>query len=132
MLRRTPLRRRRWMQRGRRTTTYARRERDVDYMLRVKRLACSARVDPPNPDKITPCRGRVEADHMGERGIGQKCDDRETAPMCQAHHDQRSTHSGAFAALTRGDVRVWRARQVERTQREVDEMLAEHAREAVA
>lgn len=123
-MRRTPLRRRRWMQRGRRTTTYARRPRDVDHMKLVKRLACSVRVDPPDPDRLTRCGGRVEADHMGERGIGQKCDDHETAPLCEQHHRERSDHAGAFADLTRDDVRAWKRRQVERTQREVDELGA--------
>ena len=30
--------------------------------------------------------GRTEAAHIGQRGLGQKCSDRETAPLCQLHH----------------------------------------------
>ena len=28
----------------------------------------------------------VEAAHVGERGLGQKCSDRETIPLCARHH----------------------------------------------
>src|SRR5690348_9289800 len=28
----------------------------------------------------------TEAAHVGERGLGQKCSDRETIPLCAAHH----------------------------------------------
>jgi hypothetical protein len=30
--------------------------------------------------------GPVEAAHVGERGLGQKCPDRETIPLCAEHH----------------------------------------------
>jgi len=29
---------------------------------------------------------RTEAAHVGQRGIGQKCSDRETIPLCREHH----------------------------------------------
>jgi len=29
---------------------------------------------------------RVEAAHVGEHGLGQKCSDRETVPLCATHH----------------------------------------------
>lgn len=29
---------------------------------------------------------RVEAAHVGQRGLGQKCSDRETIPLCAFHH----------------------------------------------
>lgn len=112
--RRTPLRRSP-MRRGRRRSRYARRPRDLEFMRLVKRLPCSVRVDPPDPQRRTPCRGRVEADHMGERGLGQKADDRTCAPMCEAHHRERTAHSGAFRDLTRDQVRVWRARAIAHT-----------------
>ncbi len=28
----------------------------------------------------------TEAAHVGARGLGQKCDDREALPMCESHH----------------------------------------------
>ncbi len=28
----------------------------------------------------------IEAAHVGDRGLGQKCSDRETIPLCQWHH----------------------------------------------
>ncbi len=31
-------------------------------------------------------RRQSEAAHVGERGLGQKCSDRETIPLCAAHH----------------------------------------------
>ncbi|MGN6107086.1 MAG: hypothetical protein ACTHU0_18410 [Kofleriaceae bacterium] len=88
-------------------------------MLAVKRLACSVRVDPPvaNP---TSCHGHVEADHMGDRGLGRKADDRTCAPLCWRHHHERTDHTGTFRSLSRDELRTWRARQIERTQREVD------------
>lgn len=30
--------------------------------------------------------GPVEAAHVGDRGLGQKCPDREAIPLCAAHH----------------------------------------------
>ena len=35
---------------------------------------------------------RTEVAHVGDRGLGQKCSDFETIPLCNAHHT-----SGAFA-----------------------------------
>jgi len=31
---------------------------------------------------------RTEAAHVGDRGLGQKCSDRETIPLCAEHHTQ--------------------------------------------
>ncbi len=30
--------------------------------------------------------GRTEVAHVGDRGLGQKCSDRETLPICERHH----------------------------------------------
>lgn len=30
--------------------------------------------------------GRTEAAHVGQRGLGQKCSDHETIPLCHLHH----------------------------------------------
>jgi hypothetical protein len=29
---------------------------------------------------------KIEAAHVGERGLGQKCPDRQTLPLCIEHH----------------------------------------------
>lgn len=36
---------------------------------------------------------RTEAAHVGERGFGQKCPDRETLPMCGGLHHREGPHS---------------------------------------
>lgn len=32
------------------------------------------------------CGGTVEAAHVGERGLGQKCSDAQAIPLCSQHH----------------------------------------------
>ncbi len=32
--------------------------------------------------------GRTEHAHVGDRGLSQKCDDRESLPLCRWHHTQ--------------------------------------------
>lgn len=32
------------------------------------------------------CVGHIEAAHVGDRGLGQKCRDEETIPLCAGHH----------------------------------------------
>ncbi len=134
MKRSTPLRTRKPLRRTTRlrarstTNSYRRRARDVDYMRFVKKLPCFVRVLSPialasemrpilvSLAVVTPCRGRVEADHMGERGIGQKADDRTCAPLCSGHHGERHAHAGTFKHLTRDELRAWRARAIQHTQ----------------
>lgn len=134
MMRRTPLargtkplRRTTRLRARSKTNAYRRRERDVPYMRWVKRLACVCRALPPEtfvsfiegrvmPAKLTPCTGRVEADHAGERGMGQKADDRTCIPMCSSHHAQRHAHNGAFKHLNRDELRAWRTEAITRTQ----------------
>ena len=106
LLRRTPLRTRingaRKAARTRKRSTYKRRERDIPYMLWVKSLPCVASLLP-----MGPCGGVVEADHAGRRGLGMKCDDRETIPICTEHHRQRTDFSGAFKTWDRDRMRAW-------------------------
>lgn len=117
------------MRTRRRSTKYSRRERDLEFMRFVKRQPCFVRVLSPlalaaelrpvvMPTSVlaTPCGGPVEADHMGERGIGQKADDKTCAPLCQKHHRERHDHSGTFRPLTKAELRAWRARAIEHTQ----------------
>lgn len=99
-------------------SAYARRPRDRAFMMFVRKLPCAVRVEPPDPLRLTPCTGRVEADHMGDRAVGQKADDTTCVPMCATHHVQRTTHWGCFRNLDREQLRGWRARQIARTQAE--------------
>lgn len=71
------------------------------------------------PDKSvrpTDCEGEIEADHMGERGLGRKADDDTCAPMCTGHHRERTDHAGTFKHIDRETERGWRARAINRTQ----------------
>lgn len=74
----------------------------------IRRQPCIVRSLPPDPNRLTPCSGRVEADHLGSRGIGRKADDRTCAPLCQQHHRERTDHSGAFRELGQLELRAWR------------------------
>lgn len=40
------------------------------------------------PCAVCGVRWRIEAAHVGLRGLGQKCDGWEILPLCQAHHAQ--------------------------------------------
>lgn len=111
-----PLRRKTWMRQRRATPRRSERERDPEFMRWVRRQPCSVRVDPPDPNRLTPCCGRVEADHMGDRAVGRKASDDTCAPMCSTHHVQRSSHHGSFYELDQEELREWRARQIQRTQ----------------
>lgn len=141
MLRRTPLKRgaplrRKTRLRARGNTKYRRRERDTERMLWTKRQPCAVRelrpIDFINWDRIkgvggrvewgtyeatiTPCSGPVEADHAGDRGLGQKADDSTCIPLCRGHHRERTDHTGTFSPLTRDEARAWRTAAIERTQ----------------
>ncbi len=85
---------------------HARRPRDVDHMKAVKGLPCVVRGLPG----AGPCSGPVEADHMGERGLGQKSPDTTCGAICQSHHRQRTDSRGFFANRSkewRMDFRRW-------------------------
>lgn len=80
----------------------------------VRKLPCSVRTCVPrlmgddqpliNP---TPCGGRIEADHMGERAMGKKAPDDTCASMCSTHHRERTNLFGMFAGWTRPQMRQW-------------------------
>jgi hypothetical protein len=88
------------------------REYDPEYMLEwVKKQPCVAR-------SMSPCEGEVEADHAGKRGLGQKCSDRETIPLCTLHHRQRTDFSGPFKNWNRDEMRGWLDHWIHYTQLE--------------
>lgn len=131
--RKTPLRRKAPM-RNKRTSTYAQRPRDLDYMAWIRTRVCTVGVairvlkDKLPLELMTPCFGRIEADHVGERPMGQKADDRTTVPLCQGHHLQRTTFSGFFKNWTREGMREWAIEEVEFHQGNYDRWLKEQAR----
>jgi hypothetical protein len=131
LARRTPLRATKTLRRSRfmrshRKSKYARRPRDFVFMSWVRTRPCVVSVLAPflflsTPEqaakfKATPCSGHVEADHAGDRGIGQKADDSTCIPMCSSHHAQRHAHSGIFFQFTQLELRAWRTEAITRTQ----------------
>jgi len=109
MLRRhTPLKRTRFM-RSTRKSKYRRRPRHPEFMAFVRRLACAART-------LGPCSGRIEADHVGPRGIGQKSDDRLTIPLCAQHHVDRTNFCGVFRDYDQKAMRLFVAKALVETQ----------------
>lgn len=53
--------------------------KDKAYLAYIRSLPCLC-CDPDEQNSPT------EAAHVGERGLSQKCDDRETIPLCAKHH----------------------------------------------
>jgi hypothetical protein len=105
------------MRHGRRKSAYARRDRNFVFMGFVKTLLCSVEEEWPNKEqRPTDCEGVIEADHMGQHGLGQKCPDNETAPMCSGHHRERTDHTGTFKHIDMETERGWRSRAIARTQ----------------
>lgn len=123
-----PLKRKTYLRARSKTNSYRRRERDIPYMLMVKKLPCAVRwmieFTMHLPAIIdTPCTGRVEADHAGRRGVKQKAADSTCIPMCTAHHDQRGNFSGVFKHFKQADMRRWLLAAIENTRQEVAWMI---------
>lgn len=106
MIRRKPLAER---------SRYARRERDTGFMLWVKHLPCVVPIL-IGDDLWTPCAGPIEADHCGDRGLGQKADDRSAAPLCRGHHRERTDMRGTFKDFTAATMREFRHAAIAWTQ----------------
>lgn len=51
----------------------------LDFIRRLQCVVCSQ-------GEIRLTTFPSEAAHVGERGLGQKCSDRETVPLCARHH----------------------------------------------
>lgn len=104
-MKRTPLKRktalrRSPMRRSRKPTKYRARPRDVEYMVWVRRQTCCA-------SYLGVCRGPVEADHAGRRGVGRKADDTTCIPLCRYHHRCRGSFSGVFRVWDKARMRNW-------------------------
>ena len=100
------------MKPGKRKTKYALRERDLDYCLWVKTLPCLL----AGVASAGQCSGVVEADHAGDRGMGQKCPDNETIPLCSSHHLDRHACTGFFRGRPKPWKREWRHSAIAKTQ----------------
>jgi hypothetical protein len=109
--RRTPIRRKAWMKRGKVKSAYRRRTRDFSFMQWARRQPCVAR-------PLSMCEGRVQADHAGKRGLGQKCPDHECIPLCRTHHMQRTAFAGPFKDWDQAKMREWLERQMISTSHE--------------
>lgn len=103
-------------------STYARRPRDLEYMAWIRGQRCTIglcmrMLKNHLPAALqTPCYGAIEADHVGERAMGQKADDRTTIPLCQQHHLERTSFSGFFKNWTREGMREWTTGEIEHWQ----------------
>jgi hypothetical protein len=101
LTRRTPIARRRKSKR-RSARVY-----DAAYRAWVRRQPCCARTLIGHR-----CDGRVEGDHVGRRGLGQKCDDAAMVALCQLGHQHRDAFHGCFREWDQGQMRRWLADQV--------------------
>lgn len=86
------------------------RERDEAYLNRVRDLPCCAASLGPY------CLGVIDPDHMGQRPMGRKCSDYETAPLCRAHHRARTDFFGPFTNWTYDQMRSWLDGKIAETQ----------------
>jgi len=87
---------------------------DRAYLAQVRKLLCCA----PFEGHVS-CDGPVEAHHAGRRGVGQKCHDHETVPLCRLAHRQFHNGSGPFKGLTKAERRAWAEDRIARTQRQL-------------
>jgi hypothetical protein len=115
-MKRTPLRRGAPLRRGVgirafRSTKRRRRPPINDYVRWVWCQPCCAR-----DIATTPCYERVEADHAGRRGYGQKASHDTCIPLCRNHHRERGTFSGTFKMWDQAMMRAWLERMVARHQ----------------
>jgi hypothetical protein len=63
------------------------------------------------------CEGRIEVCHEGRtgKGMGTRCPDSETIPMCTGLHRQWTEHRGWFAGWTKEQRREWAAARIAET-----------------
>ena len=111
-----PLRRKTWLRARSKTNSYRRRPRDLERMKWTRRQSCAAR-------ELGGCSGRVQADHAGRRGIGQKADDSTVIALCSTHHTCRNDFSGAFRDWDQARMRAWLLGQIAYHQLEYERHL---------
>lgn len=106
----TPLRRKTPLRSRSRTKKYALRERDQDYLAFIRWCKCCLA-----GNSEYECRGRVEADHAGEKAGWQKADDATCIPLCHRHHRHRTgdiNGTGHFKGWSRDRKDAWRREQI--------------------
>lgn len=128
--RRTPLARKPMRRRtGDARNSYARRERDFEYMAFVKTMPCAL-----SGESGHRCDGASEADHAGDvgvRGLGAKADDRTCIALCPGGHRERTERRGYFAGMDTLAMRAWTEAQIARHQAAYAEHRALHAEAGV-
>lgn len=83
--------------------------RDPEWLDDVRKLPCRA----VELERATPCMGRVEAHHAGVRpGVGVKCGDDDTVPLCRGHHDELHSLSNTFKRFDKAKLQAWREDQI--------------------
>jgi len=85
------------------------RVRDQPHMLEAKQLPCCA------PVPASYHRGDVEADHSARHGLGVKCSDADTIPLCRRCHRHKTDLTGPFRGWPPGVLRAWLDAQVSAT-----------------
>lgn len=83
---------------------------DRRYLAFVRGLPCCV------PGTPRGCFWGVEAHHLTGQGMALKADDRQTMPLCGAHHDDLHGFKGPFAGMTRAQRRAWQLAAIEATQ----------------
>jgi hypothetical protein len=85
------------------------RERDPEYMERVRQLPCAAQF-------LHECYGAIHAHHAGERGLGQKADDHTSIPLCLEAHSNWHDANGCFRGWTKEQRAEWATQMIAITQ----------------
>lgn len=114
-----------------RSATRKKTGRDPAYLRWIRTLpcVCCEQLNIIRLMKLAQAHGRsmdTEAAHVGERGLSQKCNDRETIPLCRWHHrtGPESHHRAAK--------RFWEIWAIDKTEliRKLNEKFEEeHAKE---
>lgn len=81
------------------------RQRDTEYMLRVKQLPCCAYA--PSDPACYSAGKVIHAHHAGQRAGGRKADDDTCIPLCEEHHRNWHDARGRFYGWTRDQRRTW-------------------------
>lgn len=88
------------------------------WMALVRGLPCAVTVitEGLNRDHMSRCVGPMQAHHAGPKpGMGLKCSDFETAPMCLGHHRELDMLAGPFKGLVKSELRRWEDNVIEET-----------------
>lgn len=103
--------------------------RDPEYLAAVRTLFCCAPMTRPmsGPNKgclVRVCHGIMHAHHAGRRpGVGMKCSDLETIPLCGSHHMQWHAGSGVFIGWDKARRMAWADEQIAFTQAALAHLL---------